>query len=61
MTLIQKLQRAARKYDECVKWSLHNGSYNFEAADMRELLEEAAKALRAFDTPQARLDRTVLR
>lgn len=48
MGLIEKLERAAREIDLDVKASLVRASgYDQKKADLRELLEEAARELRA--------------
>lgn len=45
MLLSAKMLQLARSLDREVKQSLHDEWYESEAADLRELLEQAAKAL----------------
>ncbi len=46
MDLIERLEQAAKKYDRRARNSACDGHYDFGAAELRELLEEAARALR---------------
>jgi len=46
MSLIDRLDRYIRHLDIRVKCSLHHNFYDEEAAELRELLEEAARELR---------------
>ena len=49
MDLIKRLEKRAREVDAEVQRSLHRDEYVLQGADDRELLLEAAKALREAD------------
>lgn len=49
MTLVERLEAEAKRQDRKVQKALAYGNYAQEAADLRELLEEAAQALRAHE------------
>ena len=47
MSLIERLEAEIRKQDRKVTGSAADGSYNFVAADLRDLLEEALRHIKA--------------
>lgn len=46
MSLVERLQAAAKRYDRRARSSAADGNYDFTGGDMRDLLEEAANALK---------------
>ena len=46
MSLIDRLEKAAKKYDSRARRSAVADNYDWAAADLREMLEEAAVAVR---------------
>ena len=49
MDLVEKLEKRAKELDHVVRRSCTNGSYNFEAAEDRELLEQAVAYIRPLE------------
>lgn len=48
MTLVERLEALAKNKDRKLREYTANGGYNYDMADEREALEQAAKQLRNF-------------